>query len=161
MPAPLRAVVDATSAAMLSDLRIANSVPYQVRDRAHMVLMSAAGWNAPALAKAFSCHEHTVRTTLKNWNASGLCGLWDKEGRGRKTKWQPSDLDYLIECLSEEDRTYNSPQLAALLWEDRQVKLSADRIRRLLKKRTTAGNAAELATEADRTPLPKRRPKRS
>ena len=51
MPAPLRAVVDATSMAMLSDLRIANSVPYQVRDRAHLVLMSAEGWNAPALSR--------------------------------------------------------------------------------------------------------------
>ena len=156
MPAPLRAVVDTTSTAMLSDRRIANSVPYQVRDRAHMVLMSAEGWNAPALAKAFSCHEHTVRTTIKHWNASGLYGLWDEAGRGRKTKWQPSDLDYLIECLNEEERTYNSPQLAAKLWEARQVKLSADRIRRLLKKRTTVGNAAEPAIETDKTPSPKR-----
>lgn len=161
MPAPLRAVVDATSNAMLSDLRRANSVPYQVRDRAHLVLMSAEGWNAPALAKAFSCHEHTVRTTLKNWNASGLCGLWDKEGRGRKTKWQPSDLEYLIDCLNEEERTYNSPQLAAKLWEERQVKLSADRIRRLLKKRTTAGSVLDKATETGKTPSPKRRLKRS
>ena len=81
MPAPLRASVDPTSTAMLSDLRIASSVPYQVRDRAHLVLMSSEGWNAPALAQAFGCHEHTVRTTIKQWNASGLCGLWDKEGR--------------------------------------------------------------------------------
>lgn len=136
-------------------------MPYQVRDRAHMVLMSAEGWNAPALAKAFSCHEHTVRTTIKNWNASGLCGLWDKEGRGRKPKWQPSDMDYLIECLNEEERTYNSSQLAVKLWEARQVQLSADRIRRLLKKRTTAGSAPEPATEAAKTRSPKRSPKRS
>ncbi len=135
MPAPLRAVLSSTDLAMLSDLRIAGSVPYRVRDRAHMMLMSAAGWNAPALAKAFSCHEHTVRTTIKRWNKSGLYGLWDKEGRGSKAKWQPSDLDYLIECLNEEERTYNSHQLAVKLWEERQVELSADRIRQLLKKR--------------------------
>jgi len=32
-----------------------------------MVLMSAEGWNAPALAEAFNCHEHTVRTTIKTY----------------------------------------------------------------------------------------------
>lgn len=146
---------------MLSDLRIADSVPYLVRDRAHMMLMSAEGWNAPALAKAFDCHEHTVRTTIKQWNAFGLYGLWDQEGRGRKTKWQPADLDYLIECLNEDERTYNSEQLAVKLWEERQVKLSADRIRRLLKKRTIAGNAPDKATGSGRTGRPKRSPKRN
>ncbi|MEM8506087.1 MAG: helix-turn-helix domain-containing protein [Cyanobacteria bacterium P01_D01_bin.1] len=135
MPAPLRAILDPTSTAMLSDLRIADQVPYRVRDRAHIILMSAEGWNAPALAKAFECHEHTVRTTIKQWNASGLYGLWDEAGRGRKAKWQPADLDYLIECLNEEERTYNSRQLAVKLETERGVKLSADRIRRLLKKR--------------------------
>lgn len=115
-----------------------------------MMLMSAEGWNAPALAKAFTCHEHTVRTTIKQWNAAGLYGLWDEDGRGRKPKWQPADLDYLIECLNEEERTYNSEQLAVKLWEERQVKLSADRIRRLLKKRTTDGNAPDKVTEIGR-----------
>lgn len=156
MPVPLRATVSDPESIMLSDLRIADSVPYRVRDRAHMMLMSAEGWNAPALAKAFDCHEHTVRTAIKRWNKSGLFGLWDKAGRGSKAKWQPEDLDYLIDCLNEEERTYNSRQLAVKLWEERQVKLSADRIRRLLKKRTIGGSAPAKATETDRNQLPKR-----
>ncbi|MEO1388699.1 MAG: helix-turn-helix domain-containing protein [Cyanobacteria bacterium J06634_6] len=161
MPSPLRAILDPTSTATLSDLRIADSVPYRVRDRAHMMLMSAKGWNAPALAKAFNCHEHTVCTTIKQWNAFGLYGLWDKDGRGRKRKWQPADLAYLIECLNPEERTYNSEQLAVKLWEERQVKLSADRIRRLLKKRTIAGNAPDKATGIGRTSPLKPWPNRS
>jgi len=156
MPAPLRAVVEPIDVDMLSDLRVADSVPYRVRDRAHMMLMSADGWNAPALAKAFKCHEHTVRTTIKQWNTSGLYGLWDKEGRGSKAKWQPSDLDYLIECLNEEERTYNSSQLAVKLWEERGVQLSADRIRRLLKKRTIGGSAPAKVIETDKMLRPKR-----
>jgi len=154
MPAPLRAILTATDVAMLSDLRIADSVPYRVRDRAHMVLMNADGWNVLALADAFKCHEHTVRAAVKNWNAEGLYGLWDKEGRGSKPKWQPADLDYLIECLNEDERTYNSQQLAVKLWEARQVKLSPDRIRRLLKKRGIAGNAPVKVTETAKTSKP-------
>ena len=150
MPAPLRAELDPTAVAMLSDLRKASSVPYRVRDRAHMMLMSAEGWNAPALAKAFNCHEHTVRTTIKQWNASGLYGLWDEEGRGRKAKWQPADLDYIAECLNEEERTYNSHQLAAKLEAERGVKLSADRVRRLLKKRLSMETHPTKSSEPSR-----------
>lgn len=73
-----------------------------------MMLMSGEGWNAPALAKVFDCHEHKIRTAIKQWNAAGLHGLWDEDGRGRKPKWQPANLDYLIECLNEAKRTYNS-----------------------------------------------------
>ena len=151
MPAPLRAVVKSIDQAMLSDLRIADSVPYRVRDRAHMMLMSAEGWNAPALAKAFDCHEHTVRTAIKRWNESGLYGLWDHEGRGSKAKWQPADMDYLLACVNEEARTYNSSQLAVKLWEARGVELSADRIRRLLKKRVIGGSAPGTAIETGKT----------
>lgn len=151
MPAPLRAIVTATDEAMLSDLRIADSVPYRVRDRAHMVLMNADGWSVCDLSEAFKCHEHTVRSAIKKWNAEGLYGLWDKEGRGSKPKWQPADLDYLIECLNEDERTYNSQQLAVKLWEARQVKLSPDRIRRLLKKKDIVGNGRVKVTETDKT----------
>lgn len=151
MPAALRAILTETDVAMLSDLRIADSVPYRVRDRAHMILMNAEGWNTPSLAAAFSCHDHTIRATIKHWNTDGLYGLWDKPGRGRKAKCHPADLDYLVACLNEEERTYNSTQLAAKLWEERQVKLSPDRIRRLLKKRAIDGNAPGTATGTDKT----------
>jgi len=53
---------------------------------------------------------------------------------GDKPRWQAADLDYLEQCLEQEARTYNSQQLAQKLEQERQVKLSADRIRRLMKK---------------------------
>ena len=84
MPAPLRAVLGPIDEDMLSYLRSSDSVPYRVRDLSHMMLMSADGWNAPALVKSFKCNEHTVWATIKQWNTSGLYGLWDKEGRGSK-----------------------------------------------------------------------------
>jgi len=52
---------------------------------------------------------------------------------GDKPRWQAADLDYLEQCLEQEARTY-SQQLAQKLEQERQVKLSADRIRRLMKK---------------------------
>ena len=154
MPAPLRITLSDPEETTLRELRKASIVPSRVRDRAHMLLLNAEGWSAPTIAEILKCHEHTVRAVIKKWEQVGLCGLWDQGGRGKKRTWQPADLEYLEACINEEDRTYNSAQLAVKLWEERQVKLSADRIRKLLKKRGIAGNgpAGVTATGKTRTP---------
>ena len=61
-----------------------------------------------------------------------------KEARSRvikKFKLSEDDLEYLENCLFEGSQTYNSKQLAKKLASDRQVYLSADRLRRVLKAR--------------------------
>jgi transposase len=41
-----------------------------------MVRLNAQGWNVPAIAKIFECHEHTVRAALRHWENLGWvdCG---------------------------------------------------------------------------------------
>lgn len=116
-----------------------------------MIRLNAQGWNAPAIAEVFECCEHTVRATLRRWQASGLGGLWEASGRGDKPRWQESDLEYLESCIEQEPRTYNSRQLAQKLAQQRHVSLSADRVRRLLKKRALAGNAPAIANSTTKT----------
>jgi transposase len=135
MPAPLRIALSPEEDETLRELRQAQSVPQRTRDRAHILRLNAQGWNAPAIAKIFDCHQHTVRTTLRRWEVLGLRGLWEAPGRGAKPKWKESDLDYLIDCVENESRTYNSAQLAKKLTQERAVDLSGDRLRRLLKKK--------------------------
>jgi len=106
-----------------------------------MLRLNAQGWNVPAIAEIFECHEHTVRATIRRWQADGLSGLWEAPGRGAKRKWSETDLQYLEQCLEKEGRTYNSLQLAHKLSQERQVKLSPDRLRHLLQKRALSGNA--------------------
>jgi transposase len=118
-----------------------------------MVRLNAQGWNAPAIAEIFECCEHTVRATLRRWERLGLGGLWDAPGRGDKPRWQEADLHYLEQCLEQDPRTYNSQQLSAKLNQERQVQLSADRIRRLLQKRAFAGNAPAIATSRNKTSM--------
>lgn len=154
MPAPVRVILNEEENRTLSELRLASTVPQRTRDRAHMVRLNAQGWNAPVLADIFECCEHTVRATLRRWQRLGLGGLWDAPGRGDKPKWQEADLEYLEQCLEQEPRTYNSQQLAQKLTEQRQVTLSADRIRRLLKKRASDGSALVTATNTNKTRLP-------
>jgi transposase len=56
-----------------------------------------------------------------------------------------------IESLLEEERTYNSAQLAQKLEAERAVKLSPAHLRRVLKKRGFAGNAPGTAIARNKT----------
>ncbi len=151
MPAPVRVILNKEEDRTLKELRLATTVPQRTRDRAHMIRLNAQGWNAPALAEMFECCEHTVRATLKRWQTLGLGGLWDAAGRGDKPRWQEEDLQYLEQCIEQEPRTYNSQQLAQKLNEQRHVTLSADRVRRLLKKRATDGSAPATVIATSKT----------
>jgi transposase len=106
-----------------------------------MVRLNAQGWNVPAIAEIFECQEQTVRQTLQRWEKGGLGGLWDTPGRGAKPKWSEADLVFLEERLEQAQRTYNSAQLSASLEQERNVKLSPERIDRILQKRGSRGNA--------------------
>jgi transposase len=70
-----------------------------------MLRVNAQGWNVPAIAKMFECHEHTVRVTIRRWESGGLSGLWEALGRGAKRRWTEADIEYIEYHLREKDRT--------------------------------------------------------
>jgi transposase len=152
MPAPLRITLTDEEDRTLSELREAKNVPQRTRDRAHRLRLNAFGWNVPKIAEVFECHQHTVRATLRRWEERGLGGLWEATGRGAKPKWSEEDFQYLTDCLENEERTYNSQQLAWKLFQERAVDLSGDRIRKLLKKKVIAGNEQERVRKESETP---------
>ena len=151
MPAPLRIILSEAEDSMLSELRVAQTVPQRTRDRAHMIRLNAQGWNVPAIAEIYQCHEHTVRATLRRWQTGGLSGLWEAPGRGAKASWSEADKQLLETWVEEDPRTYTSSQLARQLQQQRQITLSADWIRRVMKKRGSAGSAPVTASEPNRT----------
>jgi len=151
MPAPIRLILSEDEDSLLSELRVAQTVPQRLRDRAHMVRLNAQGWHVPAIAEIYQCHEHTVRATLRRWQAGGLSGLWEAPGRGAKARWSEADKQLLETWVEGDPRTYNSTQLAHKLQQHRQIKLSPDWIRRVMKKRGSAGSAPVIASETNRT----------
>jgi len=126
-----------------------------------MLRLNAQGWTVGAIAQIFECHEHTVRATIRRWQQQGLGGLWEAPGRGTKRKWLEEDMQYLEQCLEQQERTYNSMQLATVLEQERQVNLSADRIRRILQKRGGDGNERDTASAKNKTRNPNNLNKRS
>lgn len=135
MGARLRIFLNAEEDRTLFELRAAKTVPQRVKDRAEVLRLNAQGWYVEKIADYFQWHPQTVRDTLHRWQNQGLGGLWEGEGRGGKSRWQEADIAHLEASLRQENRTYNSEQLAQKLEKERQVQLSPEHRRRVLKKR--------------------------
>jgi transposase len=135
MGARLRVFLSATENRTLFELRTATSVPQRVKDRAEVIRLSHQGMYVEKIAGFFGWNERTVRETLHRWQAEGLGGLWDAPRPGAQPRWQVEDLEYLESCLRQDPHTYNSQQLSQKLATERNVKLSGDHLRRVLKKR--------------------------
>ena len=150
MPAPIRIVLTKEEDRTLLELRVAICVPQRTRDRAHILRLNAQWWNTPAIAEIFECHEHTVRATIRRWQDWGLGGLWEAPGRGAKRKWSETDLQYLEQCLEQEEAHTTVPNELRKLSQERQVKLSPDRLRHLLQKRALNGNAHGTVIEPNK-----------
>ena len=93
-----------------------------------------------------------MRGVLDKWEKFGRESLWEKPGRGAKQTWKEEDLEFLEEGLKKEPRTYNSFQLADKLEKERSIKLSPDRLRRVLKKRGFFGKGLVQVIKENKTP---------
>ncbi|EGK87821.1 transposase [Microcoleus vaginatus FGP-2] len=151
MGARLRVFLTQEQDKTLSNLRTAK-VPQKVKDRAEVIRLNAHGWYVEKIAAHFNWASQTVRGVLHKWEKFGIESLWEKPGRGGKAKWKEEDLEFLEECLKKEPRTYNSFQLADKLEKERSIKLSPDRLRRVLKKRGLFGKELVQVIKENKTP---------
>ena len=145
MPAPLKVNLSEEEDQQLLNLQQHCETPSRVRYRAEIVRLNAYGWSVSQIAEYKKLSSHTVRTSLHSWSDQGLEGLWEAGGRGRKRGWKEEDIQYLEIAIEQEQRTYNSRQLAQKLKQERGVKLSPDRIRKLLKKRGGDGKEPDIS----------------
>lgn len=151
MGARLRVFLTQKQDKTLFNLRTAK-VPQKVKDRAEVIRLNADGWYVEKIAAHFSWASQTVRVVLHKWKKFGMESLWEKPGRGVKAKWKEEDIEFLEECLKKEPRTYNSFQLADKLEKERSIKLSPDRLRRVLKKKGSFGKELVLVIKENKTP---------
>jgi len=150
MGARLRVFLTREQDRSLLKLRTAD-VPQKVKDRAEVIRLNAHGWYVEKIAVHFNWTPQTVRQVLHKWQKLGLEGLWELPGRGVKPKLTEVDIRFLEECLKKEPRTYNSRQLTEKLERDRSIKMSPDRLRRVLKKRGSFGNEQGRVIKENKT----------
>ena len=144
MPAPIKVSLSEEEDQKLLNVQQHPETASRVRYRAEIVRLNAYGWSVSQIADYKKLSSHTVRKSLHSWSNQGLEGLWEAGGRGRKKGWEEEDIQYLEIVIEQEQRTYNSRQLAEKLKQDRGVKLSPNRIRKLLKKRGGDGKEPDI-----------------
>jgi transposase len=93
-----------------------------------------------------------VRVVLHKWEKFGRESLWEKPGRGGKANVERRGYRVFGRMLKKEPRTYNSFQLADKLEKERSIKLSPDRLRRVLKKRGLFGKELVQVIKENKTP---------
>ena len=151
MGARLRVFLTPEEDRTLRELHRAKNLPQRVKDRAQVVRMNARGDYIETIATYFNWTKETVRKTLKRWESGGLGSFWEAQGRGRPRRWTEEDMTHLDEIIRDEEKTHTSQQLAGKLSNNRKVTLSVSYLRKLLKKRGSAGSAHAKATDASKT----------
>ena len=90
-------------------------LPAVARDRLEMVLMSAAGWSPPKIARHLGRHPHTVRAAIKGFAARGTTAFYpDIPGPDPDHDRRAMVAARLSELLGQE-RTWTARQLADAL----------------------------------------------
>lgn len=135
MPLYLRIRLTEREKEELLELKQATLTPQRTKIRIESLILSDCGLSVKQIARIVEQNEMTIRRTIKKWIDQGKEGLFEQPRAGRPRKWQAEDMEYLEACLEREERTYNSQQLAQKLKEERKIELSAERIRKILKKK--------------------------
>lgn len=147
MPAALKIKLTEEEELELIKLKKELKTPERTRERIEALRLNAKGWKTEKIADYLNQAPNTVRRTIYRWLSRGQEGLFDAPRQGRKRKWQNEDIKYLEDCLDQEQRTYNSRQLAEKLRRERNIELSADRIRRILKKKGESGKEPKIVSK--------------
>ena len=134
MPAALKITLTTEENTILQQLELSNSAPRRTKQRATVLRLNAAGWKVKEIANYLEWAESTVRQAIHRWNKSGLLGLWETRGRGRKPSWTTEDWEAIEQWLNE-PRSISSRQLSQRLARERQVFLGTEQVRRILKKK--------------------------
>lgn len=157
MPGSLRIRLTQEEKQQLYLLSNQAQTPRRTKTRIEILKLSDRGWKVEQIALELTCSPATVRRTIARWINQDKEGLFDAPRRGRTRKWQKEDLEFLEKCLELEPRTYNSRQLSELLKQERQVELSAERVRKILKKKEWKWKRTKVSLKGKQNSLIKAR----
>jgi transposase len=71
------------------------------QERCHCLVLSSEGYQVKELARIFQVSEISIYSWFKRWEKSGIVGLRDKEGRGRKPILRSDDLSQIKRTVQE------------------------------------------------------------
>lgn len=108
-----------------------NGAAYLFRQRCHCLLLSSEGYEVKDLAQVCAVSPITIYSWLNRWETSGLVGLKDKPGRGRKPIFSAADLPKVKRRVQENAQQLRRARVQ--LKEELERDFSEKTLRRYLK----------------------------
>jgi transposase len=140
MPPSLYVDLTAEENRTLLEIRTATHLPQRVKDRAEAVRLCAIGLDVQEIAQFLDWAPQSVRVAIHRWEDFGLSGLWDAPRSGSPRCYTEADLAYLEQLINGSDRHWTAEQLSQQWAKERNVQMSADQLRRILKKKGIHGS---------------------
>ena len=104
---------------------------YQVRQRAHCLLLYQEGYRITHLEDIFQVTRKTIYNWLNSWESRGLIGLYNQKGQGRKPTFSPEQQDKIKEWTEENRQQLK--QVSQKIKEQWDISVSTKTIKRVLK----------------------------
>ena len=104
---------------------------YQVRQRAHCILLSYQRYKISELMVIFRVSRNTIYNWLNNWESLGLVGLYNREGRGRKKLFKPLQQEMIKVWVKETPKNLRIVQ--EKIQNEWDIVASKDTIKRVVK----------------------------
>jgi transposase len=103
---------------------------YQVRQRAQCIKLSNEGYKINELMQLFNVSRLTITNWFDDWDMFMLAGLYDKKGRGRKSKLNDEQKQQVKEWVKQNSK--NLHLVIKKIRESWNIDVSKDTIKRIL-----------------------------
>jgi transposase len=113
--------------------RVADIKP-RTRDRLEMIRLLDAGWHIPRIAQHLGVSPRRVRVWVRRFLEEGFDALPDQPHLGQQSQLTPALLNALRTELTQAERTWTAPQLAAWLEAAHGLRLSPHHLSTLLRR---------------------------
>jgi transposase len=107
------------------------SVHQQVRQRAHCILLSFAGFNVTELMRIFGVTRQPIYTWFNAWEHQRLVGLYDQPGRGRNPTFNDAEKAQIRDWAKASPNQLN--RVLAKIQANWHIEVSKTTLTRILK----------------------------
>lgn len=108
-----------------------HSKKYQVRQRAHCILLMEEGYQIEQLIGIFAVSKKTIYNWKNNWLDRGLVGLYNRPGTGRKEIFNSEQKEQIKQWVKQHNK--NLKPVIEKVKKEWGIKASKDTIKRVLK----------------------------
>ena len=127
---------------------------HQVRDRAKCIILSYGGYSVEKLMEIFKVSRRTIYYWYERWEKQQIIGIYNRKGRGRKTKLNEQQREQVKIWVDQEPKQLN--KVVNKVNKTWRINVSKETIKRIIKnfemrwkrmKRGTSKDQAEWELE--------------